>query len=73
MENDALKDELRRQGIVYHDAGGALQLGPQELDSGPCSFGLACCAIEMIATSMPATIWRGSARKSSGPPRAKRT
>jgi hypothetical protein len=29
--DEGLRNELSKQGVVYHDAGGALQLGPEEL------------------------------------------
>jgi len=51
MEADALKDELRRQGIVTTTFEELYNWGRQN-SVWPLSFGLACCAIEMIATSM---------------------
>ena len=40
----------------------------------PATFGLACCAIEMMAHRRgPATTWRASAWRSSGPRRARPT
>jgi len=39
----------------------------------PMTFGLACCAIEMMATARPTTTSTGSAADRSAPRRAKRT
>ena len=39
----------------------------------PATFGLACCAIEMMATGAGATTWRASAWRSSAPRRARPT
>ena len=50
--DEQLKAELSKQGIFATTLAGALQLGPAEAPSGRCKFGLACCAIEMIATTM---------------------
>ena len=39
----------------------------------PVTFGLACCAIEMMAAGGPHTTWPASARRSSAPARARPT
>jgi NADH:ubiquinone oxidoreductase subunit B-like Fe-S oxidoreductase len=39
----------------------------------PATFGLACCAIEMMTTGARATTWPASAWRSSAPRRARPT
>ena len=39
----------------------------------PATFGLACCAIELMQTAGPGTTWPGSAWSASPAPRARRT
>ena len=37
----------------------------------PATFGLACCAIEMMTTGAPGTTWAGSAWRCSAPRRGR--
>src|SRR3954464_12292187 len=50
--SDAERDELRRQGILLTSMEELYNWGRSH-SVWPLNFGLACCAIEMIAASMP--------------------
>ena len=49
--DEGLKNELQKQGIFTTTLEGIYNWGRQN-SIWPLQFGLACCAIEMIATSM---------------------
>ena len=51
MIDEGLRDELRRQGVVTTTMQELYNWGRKN-SLWPLQFGLACCAIEMIATSM---------------------
>ena len=69
--DEGLKSELKKQGIFVTSTQELYNWGRRN-SIWPLQFGLACCAIEMIATAAPAMTWPVLEGKFFGHPRGRR-